>query len=94
MTNLCMLIHDNNETIYPGGNNETIYPGGKGGVAPFILTFISTFGTLGVKVALLKLMAMATLGEQTIMRWAMAVLPGDAHAKTLPEAQRTQKLTP
>ena len=25
-------------------------PGGKGGLVPFILTFISTFGTLGVKV--------------------------------------------
>ena len=47
-------------TIFP--------PGGKGGVAPFILTFISTFGTLGVKVALLKLMSLRTLGEETIKR--------------------------
>ena len=45
-------------------------PGGKGGVAPFILTFISTFGTLGVKVALLKLMTMATDGDDTIKRLA------------------------
>ena len=39
-------------------------------MAPFILTFISTFGTLGVKVALLKLMTMATDGDDTIKRLA------------------------
>ena len=39
-------------------------------MAPFVLTFISTFGTLGVKVALLKLMTMATIGDDTIKRLA------------------------
>ena len=40
-------------------------------MVPFVLTFISTFGTLGVKVALLKLMTMATIGDDTIKRLAM-----------------------
>ena len=42
-------------------------------MAPFILTFISTFGTLGVKVALLKLMTMATIGDDTVKRFVMAM---------------------
>ena len=41
-------------------------------MVPFVLTFISTFGTLGVKVALLKLMTMATIGDDTIKRLAKA----------------------
>ena len=40
-------------------------------MVPFVLTFISTFGTLGVKVALLKLMTMATIGDDTTKRLAM-----------------------
>lgn len=45
--------------------------GGKGGLVPFILTFISTFGTLGVKVALLKMMASGTKGELAMLRVAV-----------------------
>ena len=51
--------------------------GGKGGVVPFILAFISTFGTLGVKVALLKMMATGTKGDEMMTRvavWATCCL--------------------
>ena len=51
--------------------------GGKGGLVPFILAFISTFGTLGVKVALLKMMVTGTKGNETICRaavWAACCL--------------------
>ena len=46
-------------------------------MVPFILAFISTFGTLGVKVALLKMMATGTKGDETMWRvavWAACCL--------------------
>ena len=66
-------LHPAKECFTPSKSKS----GGKGGVVPFILAFISTFGTLGVKVALLKMMATGTKGDETMSRvavWAVCCL--------------------